>query len=372
MGVKACMKYGGKKSVTAFAAVAITAALCLSGCGSSGESGAGGSAKAAPASESGEAASGSGSSYTGGSYHISIGLVTAEEHAISKVSKEFKKRVEEQSGGKITVDIHLNSELGGDEAMMESVALGTLTMTTPSATLISSYVPEFQVLGMPYLFKDTDTAFKAIDGELGTLLDQKLEAANVGFSILGYEFNGIRDMTNNRRPIKTPDDLKGLKMRCMSNDIYVDMFKCLGTNATPISWSELFTALQQKTVDGEENTASLIYESKFYEVQKYLTTTEHINDLCAVIINSNFYNSLDSQAKAIIDSASDELLIKKQREMEIAQDEDYINKLEAAGMEITRLTPGERQAFADKMQPMYDGWEKKYGQDIVDAVEKYR
>lgn len=371
MGNKTNLKCGIKRPAAVLAAAALAAALCLAGCGASDSSkGSGGETLATGSGNGASAASGSG--YTGGTYNIIIGLVTSEDHSISKMCEEFKKVVEEKSDGKITVDIHLNSELGGDEAMMESVALGTLTMTTPSATLISSYVPEFQVLGMPYLFKDSDTAFKTIDGELGTLLNQKLAAANVGFTNLGYEYNGVREMTNNRRPIKTPDDLKGLKMRCMSNDIYVDMFKTLGSNATPISYNELFTALQQKTVDGEENTPSLIYDSKFYEVQKYLSTTEHMYDLCAVVINTNFYDSLDPQAKAIIDEATKDILIKKQRVLEASQDEDALKKLEAAGMEVTRLTPQERQVFADKVQPMYSGWDKEYGQDIVDAVNKYR
>lgn len=373
-----------KKSILSkTAAAALCAVLMLTGCGSKGaeapaETKSGAEAKEengaqAQEAEQGEKRTGDdGAGYTGGSYRISIGHICSEQHTIHQVCLEFKEQVEAQSGGKITVEIHPNSELGGDEAMLESVALGTLTMVIPSATIMSGYVPEFDVLGMPYLFENTDQAFETIDGGLGDLLNQKLLNAGAGFTNLGYNFNGIRNMTNNKRAIHTPDDLKGLKMRCMSNQIFVQMFEHLGANATPMSWSELFTAMQQGTVDGEENPASLIYESKFNEVQKYLSTTEHIYDFCTIVIGTKFYEGMDEQAKKIVYDAAQETLIKKQRELETNKNEEYIDKLEQEGMEVTRLTPEERKAFAGKVQPMYEGWENKFGQDIVDAIEKYR
>lgn len=376
------MKKAGLVKMTAAALSVLMITMGCMGCGSkNGKEPAGapaqsGEAKQGEGEPSGQEQNGQtgsgGAEYTGGSYKISIGHICSEQHTIHQVCLEFKKQVEEESGGKITVEIHPNSELGGDEAMLESVALGTLTMVIPSATIMSGYVPEFEVLGMPYLFESTDQAFETIDGGLGTLLNQKLLDANTGFTNLGYNFNGIRNMTNNKRPIRTPEDLKGLKMRCMSNQIFVQMFESLGANATPMSWSELFTAMQQGTVDGEENPASLIYESKFNEVQKYLSTTEHIYDFCTIIIGTSFYDGLDEQAKEIVTKAAHDTLITMQRGMEADQNAEYIDKLEQDGMEVTRLTTEERKAFAEKVQTMYEGWEKKYGQDIVDAIEQYR
>ena len=237
---------------------------------------------------------------------------------------------------------------------------------------MNNYVDAFGILAMPYLFTNTDDAFAAVDGELGTLLNQKLADANVGLTNLGYNFNGIRNMTNKVRPIETPDDLKGLKMRCMSNEMFVTMFKLLGANATPMAWSELFTAMQQGTVDGEENPASLIYESKFQEVQKYLSTTEHIYDFCTICINTDFYNSLDDQAKAIVDEGVKTYLVDYQRELEVSQNDEYIQKLADAGMEITYVTPENKALFAEKVAPMYDDAAEQFGQDVMDAVAPYR
>ena len=358
-----------KKVLSTLLAVAM--ALSLAACGGGGSKN---PSSGNASSGSGSAASSGASStgYTGGTYNITLGHICSETHSLHLACLEFEKFVEEQSGGAITVDIHPNGVLGGDEAMLESVALGTLTMVVPSASVMNAYVPAFGILAMPYLFTNTDDAFAAVDGDLGTLLNQKLADANVGFLNLGYNFNGIRNMTNNIHPIVTPDDLKGLKMRCMSNEMFVTMFKLLGANATPMSWSELFTALQQGTVDGQENPASLMYESKFQEVQKYVSTTEHIYDFCTVNINTDFYNKLDDQAKAIIDEGVKTYLVDYQRQLEVSQNEDYIQKLADEGMEVTYITPENKAKFAELVAPMYDNAVTQFGQDVMDAVSKYR
>ena len=312
------------------------------------------------------------SGYTGGEYTISLGHICSETHSLHRACLEFEKYVEAESGGAIQVEIHPNSVLGGDEAMLESVAMGTLTMVAPSASVMNTYVPAFGILAMPYLFTSPEDAFAAVDGELGQLLDQKLLDANVGLTNLGYNFNGIRNMTNDSRPVHTVEDLAGLKMRCMSNEMFVTMFDLMGANATPMSFSELFTALQQGTVDGEENPASLIYESKFQEVQKYLSTTEHIYDFCTIIINTDFYNGLDEQAKAIVDKGAQDYLVDYQRELEVTENDEYIQRLADEGMEVTYLTDEEKATFVDAVAPMYDTAAEDFGQDVMDAVAQYR
>lgn len=312
------------------------------------------------------------SGYTGGSYTISLGHICSETHSLHRACLEFEKFVEEQSGGAIAVELHPNSVLGGDEAMLESVALGTLTMVVPSASVMNVYVPAFGILAMPYLFTSTEDAFAAVDSGLGDLLKQKLLDANVGLTNLGYNFNGIRNMTNDKHAIETVSDLSGLKMRCMSNEMFVTMFDLMGANATPMSFSELFTALQQGTVDGEENPASLIYESKFQEVQKYLSTTEHIYDFCTIIINSDFYNNLDEQAKAIVDEGVQTYLVDYQRELEVSENDEYIQKLADEGMEVTYITDEQKATFVDAVAPMYDNAAETFGQDVMDAVAEYR
>ena len=356
-----------KKLVSLLAAAALVCSLAA--CGGKPSSSNGGTSD--PANTSGGSVS-AGGEYTGGSYSISLGHICAETHSLQITGLEFKAFLEEKSGGKITVDLYPNSALGGDEAMLESVAMGTLTMVMPSASVMNVYEPSFGILAMPYLFTNTDDAFAAVDGKLGELLNQKLLDANVGLVNLGYNFTGIRNMTNNKRPIETPDDLSGLKMRCMSNEMFITMFRLLGANATPMSWSELFTALQQKTVDGQENPASLIYESKFQEVQKYISTTEHIYDFDTIIINRDFYEGLDEQAKALIDEATKLYLVDHQRELEVSQNEEFIQKLAEEGMEVTYVTPENKAKFAELVVPMYDTAAQDFGQDVMDAVAEYR
>lgn len=359
-----------KKVLSTLLAMAMV--LSLAACGGGKPSSSGNNS----ASSGGTGSAGSGtanaSGYTGGTYNITLGHICSETHSLHLACLEFEKFVEEQSGGAITVDIHPNGVLGGDEAMLESVALGTLTMVVPSASVMNVYEPAFGILAMPYLFTNTDDAFAAVDGKLGQLLNQKLADDNVGILNLGYNFNGIRNMTNNIRSIVTPADLKGLKMRCMSNEMFVTMFNLLGANATPMSWSELFTGLQQGTVDGQENPASLMYESKFQEVQKYLSTTEHIYDFCTIIVNSAFYQGLDDQAKAIIDEGVKTYLVDYQRDLEVSQNEEYIQKLADEGMEVTYITPENKAKFAELVAPMYDTAADQFGQDVMDAVAEYR
>ena len=211
----------------------IALAVSLSACGGQSSSNTTTTTGSTSGSGSQGSSSGSASGYTGGTYTISLGHICSETHSLHRACLEFEKFVEEQSGGAISVELHPNGVLGGDEAMLESVALGTLTMVVPSASVMNVYVPAYGILAMPYLFTSTEDAFAAVDSGLGDLLDQKLLDANVGLTNLGYNFNGIRNMTNNTRPVATVSDLKGLKMRCMSNEMFVTMFDLMGANALP-------------------------------------------------------------------------------------------------------------------------------------------
>ncbi len=359
-----------KKLLSVILATAM--AVALVSCGNQSNPSASGS-NPGSAGTSTPSSSGAGDgSYTGGEYTISLGHICSENHSLHRSCLEFEKFVEEQSGGAIQVELFPNSVLGGDEAMLESVAMGTLTMVVPSASVMNTYVPAFGILAMPYLFTSPENTFEAVDGELGQLLTQKLADANVGLTNLGYNFNGIRNMTNDVRPLNTVEDLAGLKMRCMSNEMFVTMFDLMGANATPMSFSELFTALQQGTVDGEENPASLIYESKFQEVQKYLSTTEHIYDLCTIIINTDFYNGLDEQAKAIVDQGVQDYLVDYQRNLEVTENDEYIQRLADEGMEVTYLTDEQRATFSEAVAPMYDTAAEDFGQDVMDALAQYQ
>ena len=215
--------------------------------------------------------------------------------------------------------------------MTESVAMGTLEAALPSTSVLVSYSDDFGIMDMPYLFNSPEKAFEAMDGDLGDYFNEKLE--KVGIHGLGYSYNGLRSMTNSSHPIETPEDLKGLKMRVMENEVFIDFFETLGASATPMSFNELFTGLQQHTVDGQENPPSLIYASKFQEVQKYLSLTEHVNNFLGFIMNKDFYDSLTKEQQEIVQDAAQEF-VDYQRKMELEDTEEYVKKLEEEGIVV--------------------------------------
>lgn len=301
---------------------------------------------------------------------IKYGLISPESHSSAQAAFKFAEYVEAESKGALKVEVYPNALLGGDVQMTESVALGTLQMALPSTSTLVMYSPMFGALDMPFIFTSTDKAFEALNGDAGQLLNDELK--KVGIYNLAYNFNGIRNITNNVRPITEPADLKGVKMRVMESPIFIDMFTLLGTNPTPISFGELFTALQQKTVDGQENAASLIYDSKFQEVQKYFSKTTHVYGFCANIINADFYDGLSAEHKAILDEGAKIWLGEWQIEQEDGGNEAYIQKLIDAGMEVNDVTPENLQKFADAVKPMYEKYRKEMGDQIFDLLESYR
>ncbi|MDF2676821.1 MAG: tripartite ATP-independent periplasmic transporter solute receptor, DctP family [Bacillota bacterium] len=302
---------------------------------------------------------------------IKYGHICAEDHSVQLSALKFKEYVEKESNGEIKVELYPNGILGGDVQMTEAVAMGTLQMALPSTSVLVMYSPQFGALDMPFMFTNTEKAFEGLNGgPIGEKLDAELE--KVGIVNLGYNFNGMRSMTNNVKPINEPADLAGIKMRVMESPVFIDMFKYLGSNATPMSFSELFTGLQQKTVDGQENPASLIYASKFQEVQKYLSLTEHVYSFCANLMNQDFYDSLTDDQKKIVNEGAKQFLVDWQINSEVNDNQKFIDKLKEAGMEVNEVSAENKQKFVEKVAPMYVQYEKELGAEIFDIIEPYR
>ncbi|MGE5632280.1 MAG: DctP family TRAP transporter solute-binding subunit [Caulobacteraceae bacterium] len=300
---------------------------------------------------------------------IKLGHVEAEDRSTHKAALEFEKYVEEQSNGRVDVQIYANGQLGGDRQMTEGVALGTIQMTLPATSVLTTYSPRFGVLDMPFIFKNEQAGFKALDGEVGAMFNKILESK--GLYNLGYNYNGARHMTNSKRAINEPNDLKGLKMRVMESPVYIDLFKYLGANATPMSFGEVFTALQQGTVDGQENPVSLIYAMKFHEAQKYLSLTGHTYSYLAVLINDKFYKGLPEDIRKIVTDGAQKYLIDYQRNLEISDTDKYLSKLKEAGIQVNEITPENHEKFVEAVKPMYEKYKAEIGQDMFDLVEKY-
>jgi C4-dicarboxylate-binding protein DctP len=283
--------------------------------------------------------------------------------------KYLKPYIEEHSKGKIVVELYPNGQLGGDRQAIEAVSLGTIHMTIPALAVLSGFEPRFQVFDLPFLFKNKAEVYKALDGPLGDKLNSYLPP--IGLKNLAYAENGFRQITNNRGPVTKPSDLKGLKLRTMENPMHMAAFKALGANPTPISFGELYTALQQKTVDAEENPIPLIYTSKFYEVQKYCSLSSHVYAATVLVVNDKWYNKLPADLQKVIQEAA-YLYRTEQRKISDKQDKEMLEALKKSGMKVNEITPEQKKAFIEATAPVYKEFAKtvKDGQALIDLANK--
>lgn len=304
-------------------------------------------------------------------YTIKIGSISAETIPEVRAAYEFKKDIEKASSGRIKVNVFPNGALGGDRQMAEAVSLGTLDMVLTTTSALTTYEPEFGILDMPFAFSDAESAFKAVDGELGQYLNKKLENS-AGMVNLGYMLNGVRHMVNSTRPINEPSDLNGLKMRVMESPVYIGMFKALGANPTPMSFTEVYTSLQQKTIDGFEVSANFMVEMKFYEVQKYYSLTGHTVSLLVAAMNKNKFEKLPDDLKKLVVDMSKKWFVDYQRSVSLEEDTAYINKLKEHGMEVNEITPENHMKFVKAVLPLYTEFEEKLGEDVFVLLKKYQ
>ena len=283
--------------------------------------------------------------------------------------KFFKPYVEKHSNGQIIVELYPNGQLGGDRQVIEAVGLGTIHMTIPAVAVLSGFEPRFQVFDLPFLFNNKKEVYKALDGPLGDKLNALLPP--LGIKNLAYAENGFRMITNNKGPITKPSDLAGLKIRTMENPIHMATFRALGANPTPMSFGELYTALQQKTVDAQENPIPLIYTSKFYEVQKYCSLSGHVYAATALLVNDSWFNKLPKDLQKVIQEAA--LIYRtEQRKISDKQDKDMIESLKKSGMKVNDLTPEQKKAFISATAGVYNEFAKsvKGGQELIDLAKK--
>ena len=352
-----------KKAFSLVLALAMT--LSLAACGGNGGSGSNGGNGGAGSTGGSQSGNGGGNA---AATVLKIGHVEAEDRSTHKALLQFKSDLETKTEGRIEVQIFPNSELGGDEELCESVAMGTIQMALPSTSVLTGYKDEIGVLDMPYLFKDAQSAFNALDGALGEQISEWI--VGNGFISLGYTYNGPRCTTNSIRPIYTPADLSGLKIRVMNSPVFITMYTTLGANATPMSFSELFTGLQQNTVDGQENPPTLIYASGFQQVQKYLTIDNHVHNFLPILTNEAWFNGLSADDQAILKECAADL-VTNQRKIELEDNETIVEKLEAEGMEVNYLTDEQYQQFVDAVQPMYDQYKAEWGSEIFDLATSF-
>ena len=263
---------------------------------------------------------------------------------------KFKELVEERSGGRIIVEPHIAGSLGGARDIVEGVQLGTIEMGDVENGPMDSFVPAAAVWNLPYLFTSLEQVHKIQQSDIGKNIQAGFEA--VGIKHLSFNDGGFRYFTNSKHPITCADDFKGLKIRVMESPIYIGMVESMGGSAVPMAFQELYTGLQQGTVDGQENPLDLIYAQRYFEVQKYLSLSEHLYYPRQHIINLDFYNSLPADLQEIIAQASIDACA-YQNEYFVEYTAKMLDALKAEGMEVTEFDKEGAIAATSTIWPNY-------------------
>lgn len=280
--------------------------------------------------------------------------------------ERFAENVTKKSGGKIKVNLFPGGVLGGDQANVSAVQGGTLEMVVLNTGILASVAKELAIFDFPFLISSAQEADALVDGPVGKKLHAKLEEK--GIVGLSYWELGFRNITNSKRPILKVEDIEGLKLRVIPNPINVDWVKALGANPTPLPFPEVYAALEQKAIDGQENPLTVINANKLYEVQKYVTLTNHQYNPQSVIISKKFWDTLNAAEKKLIDEASDDAT-KYQREQSRAQAAAAVDGLKKGGMTVSEFTPAELAKLRDKMKPVVAKYSANVGEATVAEVQ---
>ncbi|MDK2927548.1 MAG: hypothetical protein PWR31_1238 [Bacillota bacterium] len=275
-----------------------------------------------------------------------------DSSSITVAAKEFAKAVGEKSNGSIEIKVSPNGSLyGGDPAAaVKQLGAGSLDMLVLSTSLYANFEPRFTAISVPYLFNDTKQLEDYLNSDLGKTLLQSLDP--LGIKGLGFWTRSFRQMTNSKKPITGPQDLKGLRFRVPNNPLWVEFFKAAGAAPTPMAFGEVYNALQLKTIDGQENPIDIPMSAKFYEVQKYLTMSNHMADGWVVGINAKKFAGLTAEQQQALTDATKEIQAWK-AEYDADQDAKAAEFLKSKGMEINTLTPEQQKAFVDVAKPLY-------------------
>jgi len=293
---------------------------------------------------------------------IKFAHVASPEDARHKAALLFKALVEAGTNDAIKVEIYSGGQLGGDRDAIEGVKLGTIQMTVAGAGIFATYEPKMGVTALPFLFSNFEEAWAFCDSEINAEVSKLL--LNHGIRVLAYWENGFRCLTNSVRPIYSAEDVKGLKIRTPENPIILATMKALGANPSPLPWPEVYMALQQKAFDGQENPIPIIYVHKLYEVQKYLSVTNHVYEPMPLVINEKLWQSLSKEYQRIIQQAALEARFYN-RQLIKKQTEELLGKLEEKGMVITWP---DLKSFREATKDVKDQFIDVFGKKLIDET----
>lgn len=303
-----------------------------------------------------------GSDMGGDSITLKLAHTGSESHQYHIASEKFKELVEEKTDGTVEVEIHPNATLGSEGEAIEQVMEGTIQMTTVAAdSSLANVMPEMNVFGLPYLFEDKEHVYSVLDGEIGDELLTKANDQNM--KGLGYWEVGFRHLTNNKKEINTPEDVKGLKIRVQPAPVWENHMKALGANPTPVDFNELYSSLDQGVVDGQENPLPTIDSMKFYEVQKYVSLTAHTYTPAVVLMNSNVWEDLSEEQQKALEEAVKETT-DYQREFLADKEDEIVKRLKENGVTITEP---DRDAFREATKDVKN---KQVPEDLINRIKE--
>jgi tripartite ATP-independent transporter DctP family solute receptor len=298
---------------------------------------------------------------------IKVGTALAADHPQVTALQRFGELLGQKSNGKLKVKVYPGGTLGNDVSMTAAVQGGVQEMAIPEAsTLVGNpLLKEFGLLNLPLLFANSKEADAVIDGAFGHKLLERMPQANlIG---LGIWENGFRHVTNSRHPIRKVEDFAGLKMRVLQNPLMIDLFSTLGANAVPMPFTEVYTGLESKAVDGQENPFATILSSKFYEVNKHAVLSSHVYSAWVLIMSKKFWDKLSSAEQAQVKEAAAEAT---QFERKVMRDYDRkaLEEVKARGMQVTELSVAEQARMKDKLQPVVIKYSKEFGESTAKAL----
>ncbi|PMR75172.1 TRAP transporter substrate-binding protein [Billgrantia endophytica] len=306
-----------------------------------------------------------------GSHTIRMGLGLAESSPQYISSQYFADILEQRTEGRITINVFPNSQLGDDVQMMEMLQTGTLDMTYPSSSAATTYVSELAAFDLPFLLPTREAAIAVMQSDMAQDMLDAFEGS--GIKALTFSENGYRQLSNSARPVESPDDVagldvRGLSVRTMENPVHLAIWEAMGANPTPMAFGELFSAMEQGVVDGQENPWSTILTSNFHEVQDYGTETRHVYTPFIMMMSQRTWDRLDPAYQELIQQAARQ---SAQYEIQLSAEYDDWSRdqLEARGMQITRLDDDQIAAFQEAVQPVYETWAPRIGEELISEIQ---
>jgi tripartite ATP-independent transporter DctP family solute receptor len=300
----------------------------------------------------------------GKTYTFQLGNAQKEEHPYNVVLTEMAQNVEEKTDGKVKFEIHGMSALGAERELVEALQVGTVDAAMVSTGPIANFYPQMGVVDLPFLFSSREQVYKVLDGEIGQDLLNGLE--DTGIVGLAWAENGFRHMTNSKKPITSPSDLAGLKIRTMENPIHLEAFKAMGANPTPMAWTEALTSMQQGVVDGQENPLVIADTFKLYDMgQKHMTLTGHLYSPALILFSKSVWDTLPAEYQVIIREEA-KLAGDKERQLIVEADTKAMGVLKENGVEI--IEEVDVQPFRDAIKPVYEKYEAQFGKDLIDGI----